>query len=165
MKNKLLLISVLLIVLITTSCTKQDNYEDVTEQSTSEVSDDSSKYGEVNKLEGVIMTVESETVSSTGLTVVFKNTSEMNCIYGEFYALEVKSGDRWVEVPITFDGNYGFSAIGYQLDNDGSSEWSTNWEWLYGVLEPGDYRIIKDILDFRDTGDYDQYYLSAEFSI
>lgn len=165
MKKKMLFISILLIVLITTSCTKQDNYEDVTEQSTSEVSDDSSKYGEVNKLEGVTMTVKGETVSSTGLTVVFKNTSEMTCIYGEFYALEAKSGDGWVEVPITFEGNYGFPAIGYQLDKNGSSEWSTHWEWLYGVLEPGDYRIIKDILDFRGTGDYDQYYLSAEFSI
>ncbi|TWH55848.1 hypothetical protein DesLBE_0021 [Desulfitobacterium sp. LBE] len=42
---------------------------------------------------------------------------------------------------------------------------SIDWGWLYGELESGDYRIVKDISDFRGTGDYEKYYLTAEFSV
>ena len=31
--------------------------------------------------------------------------------------------------------------------------------------EQGEYRIIKDILDFRGTGDFDTHYLAAEFTV
>lgn len=40
-----------------------------------------------------------------------------------------------------------------------------DWNWLYGVLEPGRYRIIKPVDDFRGTGDFTMYYLGAEFEI
>ncbi len=46
-----------------------------------------------------------------------------------------------------------------------SCEWDVNWEWLYGVLAEGKYRIGKEITDFRDTGDYDSAIYYAEFEI
>lgn len=33
--------------------------------------------------------------------------------------------------------------------------WNIEWEWLYGELQDRNYRIGKEITDFRDTGDYD----------
>jgi hypothetical protein len=44
-------------------------------------------------------------------------------------------------------------------------QFAVDWEWLYGSLDSGDYRIAKDILGFRAAGDYDKFYLAAEFSI
>ena len=44
-------------------------------------------------------------------------------------------------------------------------EWQVNWAWLYGQLSPGKYRIGKNIMYFRGTGDYDQKMYYAEFEI
>jgi hypothetical protein len=63
------------------------------------------------------------------------------------------------------EGDYGFVDIGYDLSPGEENKWDVDWKWLYGSLEAGEYRIITDILDFRATGDYDTYYLAAEFII
>ena len=40
-----------------------------------------------------------------------------------------------------------------------------NWEWLYGKLAPGKYRINKEVMDFRETGDFDEKIYSLEFIV
>ncbi len=121
-------------------------------------------YETVNNLDGVSMIVKEGTVSSTGLTVIYENNSDKQFIYGEYFLLEKKIEGRWYEVPITLDGNYGFNDIGYELSPSDARDWAVDWEWLYGSLGTGDYRIVKDILDFRETGDFARYYLTAEFT-
>lgn len=123
------------------------------------------KYETVNNFEGVTMIVKEGTVSSDGLILVLENNSEKECIYGEFFILEKKLDNKWYEVPVTIEGNYGFNDIGYQLNPGDEQQWEVNWQWLYGSLAKGEYRIIKDILNFRKTGDYDTYYLAAEFQL
>lgn len=39
------------------------------------------------------------------------------------------------------------------------------WEWLYGKLEPGSYRIGKEIMDFRRAGEWDSKTYYAYFEI
>ncbi len=117
----------------------------------------------VNDFDGVSMKVKDGTASGAGLTLVFENKTDSECIYGEYFVLEMKTGGSWFQVPVAFEGEYGFNSIGYMLKPQGESEWTLDWEWLYGSLENGEYRIIKDILDFRETGDYDKYFLAAEF--
>ena len=165
MKEIRIILYVLIIMLLTTSCSNLKQTEDTTEQLVAEPDLVPSKYDEVNNLDGVTMVVKGENIVATGITVHFDNRSEKNCIYGEFYVLEMKVDDKWFEVPVVFEGNYGFNAIGYELKQNVTSEWSTDWEWLYGALDEGEYRIVKDILDFRGTGDYDTYILAAEFSV
>lgn len=121
-------------------------------------------YETVNNFEGVTMTVKKGTTFSTGLIVVFKNNSNSQCTYGDYFWLEKKINGSWYQVPVTID-SYGFNDIGYSLAPSGEGEWVANWNWLYGSLDTGKYRIIKDILDFRGTGDYDSYYLATEFTL
>lgn len=64
-----------------------------------------------------------------------------------------------------FVNNYGFNDIGYDLVSGGEREWAVDWKWLYGRMDTGEYRIVKDILDFRDMEEYDTYYLATEFTI
>jgi uncharacterized protein YceK len=122
-------------------------------------------YETVNNFDGVTMSAKEGTVSSTGLTVILENNSDKQGIYGEEFWVEKKINGSWYQVPIAIDGNYGFPSIGYDLASSAVKEWSVEWEWLYGSLDPGEYRIVKDILDFRKTGDYDEYFLTAEFTI
>ena len=124
-----------------------------------------SPYTAVNDFKGVSMIVKDGTTASTGLTLVFENKSDSRCIYGSDFALEKKINGSWYMVPVVIEGGYGFNSIGFDLEPDEESEWSSDWEWLYGSLETGEYRIVKDILDFRYTGDYDTYYLAAEFIV
>jgi len=122
-------------------------------------------YETVNNFDGVTMTAKEGTSSSTGLTVFFRNKSSSQCIYGEYFLLEMKINGNWFQVPTVIDSNYGFNDIGYQLASGDDGEWAVDWDWLYGSLDTGEYRIVKDILDFRGSGEYDTYYLGAEFAI
>lgn len=122
------------------------------------------QYTITNNFENVSMAIKDNTVSPVELTLVLENNSDAHCIYGQYFIVEKNIEGAWYQVPTIID-NYGFDDIGYELLPDTSEEWSVNWEWLYGSLDEGDYRIVKNILDFRETGDYDEYYLSAEFTI
>jgi len=126
---------------------------------------ESTAHETVNNLDGVTMDVKKETVSSTGLTVIFENNSDKLCIYGDYFLLEKEIAGKWYEVPVILDDDYGFNDIGYEVDSAEVGEWAVDWEWLYGDLDTGKYRIVKDILDFRKAGDYDKYHLAAEFLI
>jgi len=113
----------------------------------------------------VVMSVSS--VTPGGLTVHFRqydkrDTEELT--YGEGYQLERLEGSDWVEVPQIID-NGGFNDIGYILPSEGESEIETSWEWLYGRLSPGTYRITKSIVDVRKVGNNPLYLLKAQFVI
>ena len=139
--------------------------EAVTSQSLDTTDWKPTEYETVNNFDGVTMTVNKGTQSSTKLTLSFENNSISQCIYGEYFVLEKKINGRWHQVPVTIDGNYGFNTIGYNLASGDVGERVVDWNWLYGSLNIGEYRIVKDILDFRGSGDYDTYYLAAEFTI
>jgi hypothetical protein len=122
-------------------------------------------YTTVNNFNDVTMSVKKDTLSANGLTAMFQNNSDKTCLYGEQFVLEKKIGEQWYEVPVAIKGNYGFNAIGYEVPSEGKSEWEVDWKWVYGSLDAGEYRIIKDVSDFRKTGDFDTYYLTAEFTL
>jgi hypothetical protein len=119
----------------------------------------------VNNFNGVTLTLKKETLSDKGLTVIFQNKSDKLCTYGEHFWLEKKINDKWYQVPVSIKDNYAFTDIGYSVASGQESEWKVNWNWLYGSLDAGEYRIIKNALDFRKTGDYSTYFLTAEFTI
>ena len=51
------------------------------------------------------------------------------------------------------------------IQKEGTTQWDVNWEWLYGELSAGEYRIGKEIMNFRGTGDFDEEIVYAEFII
>lgn len=122
-------------------------------------------YDTVNNFDGVTMSVMNGKVSARGLTVVLQNRSQKSCMGGQWYVLEKKINGEWFEVPVAIKGNSAFTSIGYEIASGEDREWEIEWEWLYRSLDPGIYRIVKDVLDFRGTGDFDKYYLTAEFTI
>ena len=106
-------------------------------------------------------------VTPRGLTVHFRQyekreTEELT--YGEAYQLEKFNGTDWEEVPQIID-NGTFTDIGYTLPSEGEADIEVDWEWLYGRLSPGRYRITKSIVDVRKVGNNPLYYLKSEFHI
>ena len=88
-------------------------------------------------------------------------------IYGEGYHLEVLNGDIWEDVPTIIE-DWAFTDEGFILPAEGESEEEINWEWLYGKLAPGTYRITKVLMD-SDRNDpsvcVPAYPLTAQFII
>ncbi|MDE7324421.1 MAG: hypothetical protein K2N73_17245 [Lachnospiraceae bacterium] len=110
---------------------------------------------------------ELKKISPSGATLVFHQYDEKaptgELEYGSAFVLEVQKNNTWEEVPVVVNGDYGFHETAFNIPNRDSTEQELDWEWLYGVLSPGIYRIKKEILDFRAPGDYDKYTVYAQF--
>lgn len=108
-------------------------------------------------------------VTSTGLTIVCTQlngepTGDLET--GSYYSLEVLKENEWIAVeqlPQEYD--VAWTSEAWTIPMGDSVEWTVGWEWLYGELPIGEYRIGKEIMDFRGTGDYDKEIFYAEFSI
>lgn len=118
-----------------------------------------------NNLNHVVMRIKEGSTTPTALTIIFENNSENSFIYGDYYTIEREINNAWYQVPVAIEENYGFNDIGYELAPQDTPEWVVDWEWLYGNLQPGEYRIIKDLLDNNSSASFNNYYLSAEFTI
>ena len=117
---------------------------------------------EAGPLPGV--TMEITDVTETGITVSLVNHTELNMEFGEEYSLEVWNGTDWEPVPYR-DGQWAFHSIAYSMPENQPVEWKADWEALYGTLEPGRYRLVKPVMDFRGAGDFTEYGLTAEFEL
>lgn len=125
---------------------------------------ESTQYDTVNNFDGVSMNIKEGSSSPTGLTVIFENNSDKQGIYSDDFLVEKETKGDWYQVPTIIE-EYGFNDIGYELPPSEIEEFTIDWEWLYGSLDTGEYRIVKKVLDFRDTGDFDEYNLAAKFTI
>jgi len=83
---------------------------------------------------------------------------------GSYYIVEKKTEGGWEAVPYLLD-NVGWTEEAWMIPMKGTVSWNIDWEWLYGELPGGDYRIGKEIMDFRETGDYDTQMYYVEFGI
>ena len=101
------------------------------------------------------VTLSIENVSPVGATLIVKDTNETSELYGEWYKIEKNIDGTWYDVATVID-NYGFSYIGYLTNDNNEVSFEINWEWLYGSLPTGTYRILKQA--------YSQY-ISIEFEI
>ena len=82
-------------------------------------------------------------ISSTGATIIIKDTNVTPSLYGEWYKIEKEIDGKWYECnPIIKD--YAFVSIGYAVDKNNEVKFEIDWEWLYGKLPSGNYRILKE---------------------
>lgn len=117
------------------------------------------------------VTITAENVTSTNAVLRFTQsggspTGDLNT--GSYFTLERKSGSKWKAVPYA-DGldadSIGWDSVAWLIPSGDSADFETNWAWLYGELDAGEYRIVKEIMDFRGPGDYDTAMCYAEFSV
>jgi hypothetical protein len=108
-------------------------------------------------------------VTPAGLTIVFIQSGgnpKGDLQTGSYYWLEKLNDDEWVPVEILPSAhNVGWTAEAYIINKEDATEWEVNWEWLYGKLPEGKYRIGKEVMDFQGTGVYDTLNYYADFKI
>jgi hypothetical protein len=106
-------------------------------------------------------------VTPTGLTLVIKKNGGNptgRIEWGEAYQLAVLENGTWKDVPKIID-NAVWDAIAYGFFENSDVELSVSWEWLYGQLPAGTYRLTKEFMDFRETADFDTAKYRVEFEI
>ena len=108
-------------------------------------------------------------VTSSGLTLVCKQSGGQptgDLQTGGRYWLEVQINNQWVPVEMT-PSKYerAWTDEGWIIPMNDTAEWDVDWTWLYGELPVGYYRIGKEIMDFRVTGDYDENSYYANFEV
>ena len=113
------------------------------------------------------ITLTAKNVTPTGLIIVCTQlggefTGELST--GSPYWLEVDEDGVWLPYP-TKQTDFAWTAEGWMIPLEGSVEWETDWNWLYGELPKGHYRIGKSIMDWRAPGEYDERPCYAEFTI
>ena len=117
-----------------------------------------------NTNSGVEMTVNT-IMPHNGVYVTLENKTGNEFTYGSDFVLYVYENDSWEVVQPIID-NWGFDDIGYIIaPQSKSDEIFIDWSWLYGELPGGDYKIHKEVLLVRSSGDFDRYLLEAGFSI
>ena len=107
------------------------------------------------------MSIKDGTLTKTGATVVITDISSRNNIYGEPYRIDKFVDGEWKTLDTIID-DYAWISIGYTVGEDNKLELDINWEWLYGELELGKYRIVKDT---SESGEGTTHYITAEFVI
>lgn len=72
----------------------------------------------------------------------------------------------WKEVQHIQGNDYlAWTEEAYHIPTNDTISWQINWEHVYKKLHVGKYRIGKEIMDFRKTGDFDKGIYYAEFEI
>ena len=113
--------------------------------------------------------LSADNVTSKGLTIVCYQSGGENVAQlhtGTYYVLQKLESEMWVDVeylPQEYDVGWTMEAL--VIEKESATFWKINWEWLYGELPAGEYRIGKVITNFRATGDYDEEMFYAEFVI
>lgn len=124
-------------------------------------------YNEESEIKEIALYFSLKNITPTGATLVFNqydaDAPKGGLMYGEDFVIEVFKNGEWEEAPIPLEGNYGFNAIGIMLPCEEISERDIDWHWLYGELEPGEYRIGKSVDDFIESGKFDKYMVYAHF--
>lgn len=110
-----------------------------------------------------------ENVTSTGLTFVCTQSGGDaigDLTAGSYYSLIVQEEDGWYRVPYVFpEDEVCWNSLAYNIKGN-TTKWDIDWEWLYGKLPSGTYRILKTITDEGGEGEYgDSEVFYVEFEI
>lgn len=115
------------------------------------------------------ISLKAENVTSKGMTIVCthsggENTAKLNT--GSYYVIQKSGKSGWADVEyLPQEYQLVWTSEAWIIQKEGTTQWDVNWEWLYGELSAGKYRIGKEIYNFRDSGDFDTEMVYAEFII
>lgn len=109
----------------------------------------------------VSMSIKDDTLTGTGATFILTNDSAIDVIYGNPYSIQIKEDGKWQAI----DVDLSFTLPAYILKAKTSEEITINWEYGYGKLENGEYRIIKDFSYEKIKDNYVDFSLKVEFNI
>lgn len=114
------------------------------------------------------ITLYADDVTPKGITVKieqFGGNPSGTLEYGADYVLETTVDDEWQPVETITGEPLVWNALAYGVKMNDISEININFEYGYGELKPGYYRLKKEFMDFRAPGDFDKDTYIVHFTI
>ena len=107
---------------------------------------------EINKEEisDVVMTIKEGTLTNTGVTIILKNNTDDEYVYGPDYYVEKYDDGSWKQASTLTGDPLSWNAIAYSLKANDSVELTLNFKLSYGELSEGKYRVIKRVSKEED---------------
>lgn len=109
-------------------------------------------------IDNVEMKIKDGTLTRTSATIEIVDKNEEPYGYGEWFRIDKNENGEWKELK-QINENFIFTDVAYIPKEDGTIEINVNWGDLYGELENGEYRLVKELY-----GDGTNY-IYAEFTI
>lgn len=110
------------------------------------------------------MAVREQSLTDSSAVLDVTNSLDYSVIFGDYFRIERLENKAWKELSYIIDDNIAFHDIGYEVTPGSSREFSIDWEWVYGKLQPGEYRIIKTYVIEGNPG-LEQNTVLEEFTI
>lgn len=114
------------------------------------------------------ITLYADDVTPKGMTleiVQFGGNPTGTLEYGAAYTLETTINGEWQPVETLTGEPLVWNMLGYTVKMNDVTEMNINWEYGYGELKPGYYRLKKEFNDFRAPGDYDKEDYEVYFTV
>jgi len=115
------------------------------------------------------ITLTAKDITPAGLTLVCSQTGvevsgELNT--GSDFSLSKYIDGVWEKVEyLPQEYEIAWTAEAWMIPLDDTVEWEVNWEWLYGKLPEGHYRIGKPVMNLIEPGNFETAMHFAEFVI
>ena len=83
-------------------------------------------------------------ITNTGLTLTFENSilPAGSVSLGRYFVIQVLENDEWKDLETKTEAVFHTDAF---IPNDHNWSMDVEWEWLYGELPAGTYRVLKNI--------------------
>ncbi len=105
-------------------------------------------------IDNVSIKVKEETITKKGATFSITDKNKIHYLFGKYYRIDKKNGDKWEYLkPISNEVIWELTAWTSIYDE---YDYRVDWSEIYGELESGEYRLMKEIEDIE---------IYAEFTI
>ena len=84
---------------------------------------------------------------------------------GAAYTIETTLDDEWQSIETITGEPLVWNALTYMVKTNDITEMKIDWQYAYGELNPGFYRLKKEFDDFRAAGDFDKETYMVHFTI
>ena len=108
-----------------------------------------SQYGELEP-DDWGLSLSAKNVTPAGATLVISQSGgnpSGELQYGSAYKIQSLNEDTWEDVPYVAKADVAWTDEAYMVEMDTDCEIVLSWDWLYGKLPEGQYRIVKQFMD------------------
>ena len=132
MKKKYIIIIVILLAILTCVFILKNNNSKF-----------AGKADSVSSIKGVSISVKEYTLAHTDTVIIIKNETDSDIETGTAFSIDKEVNGKWMKLKTKHDTFWNLVSI--IIPSNSSRELECNWEDIYGKLEKGTYRLVKEI--------------------